>query len=136
MFERATFPGGGIGDDPIDFSPFVTFREVFGDRHSIFTDKEKTVAVLVRLHFIAGAYPASQLGFGLFVFIEVAGAQGLAEFLDVHRQALDHRFGDGWIGVHGGAALLSETFHELHDFIETLLLRFSHGNTPLVRGCN
>jgi hypothetical protein len=38
--------------------------------------------------------------------------------------------------VHGGAAFLGKTFHKVHDFLETLLLGFSHGHTPLIKDCH
>jgi hypothetical protein len=127
VFECAAFPRRRIGDDAVNLAPFVAFGKVFGDRHPVFSDKEQAVAVFVDLHFVAGADPAPQLGFGLFVLVEIAGAQRLAEFIDMHGQTFDDRLGHGGVGMHSGPALLGETFHELYNFLKTLLFWFSHG---------
>ena len=50
---------GGVGNHSVDFSAFVTFGEIFGDRHAIFADEEEAVAVFVDLHFVAGTDPAA-----------------------------------------------------------------------------
>ena len=39
MSEGAAFIGGRVGDDPVDFTAFVAFREIFRDRQAVFTHK-------------------------------------------------------------------------------------------------
>jgi nitric oxide reductase NorD protein len=132
VFERPTLVRGRIGDHPIDFTTFMAFGQVLRNRHAIFANKQQTVAIFVDLHFVARADPSPEFGFGLFVFVEITGAERLAEFIDVHGQSFDDRIRDGCIRMHRRSTFLGKTLYELHDLLEAFLRRFSHGYAPTV----
>src|SRR6185437_1801316 len=85
VFEGAAFVGGRIGDQTIHFSTFVAIRQIFRNRHPIFPNKKETMTVFVDLHFVAGADPPSELGFGFFVLVKIARAEWFPEFVDMGR---------------------------------------------------
>lgn len=110
----------------------MVLREILGDGHAIFPHEQQAVAILVNLHLIAGADPTPEFGFCLFIRIEVAGAQGLAEFIHVGGEPLDDRLGDRGIRMKGGPALLSESFHKPPHSCQGRLIRFGHGASSWV----
>jgi hypothetical protein len=63
----------------------MAVRQIFRNRHSIFTDKKETMTVFVDLHFVACADPPAELGFGFFVLIKVTRAERFPEFVDMRR---------------------------------------------------
>src|SRR5690349_20478226 len=108
----------------------MAIRQIFRNRHPIFSNKQKTVTVFVDLHFIAGANPSSELGFGFFVLVEVARAERFPEFVDMGSQSLDHCLRDSRIGMHRGSAFFGKTLYELPNLIEAFLRRFGHRFSP------
>src|SRR5439155_11544878 len=103
--ERAALLGGRIGHEAVAFAALVVLRQVFGDRQAIFAYEEKTVAVLVDLHLVAGADPAPLLGLGLLVRVEVAGTERPSQLVHVYREAVDDDLRHFRIGVEHRPAL-------------------------------
>ena len=126
MAERPAFFRRRIRDDAVTLTAFMIFRQVLGNRHAVLPDEEQAMAIFIDLHLVAGAHPASQLGFGLLVRIKVARAEGFAQFVHVGGKAQHDRISDGLIRVHGRAAFLGEAFHILPHFFEALFARFTH----------
>lgn len=131
VLQRAAFGGSGVGDEAVDLTPFVIFRQVLRDRHALLVYEQEAVAVFVDLHFVAGADPAPELRLGLLVLVEVARTERLAELIHMGRQALDHGLRDGRGRMKGRPALLRETLCELPHLVETGLGWFRHGRWPL-----
>lgn len=48
------------------------------------------MAILVDLHFVAGAHPAAELRFRLLILIKIAGAQRLAQLVDMSGKPKHH----------------------------------------------
>lgn len=126
MPQRSAFLRGRIGDEAVTLTAFVIVRQILRDGHAVLADKQEAMAVFVDLHLVARTHPAPQLGLSLLVRIKVAWTQGFAQFIDVSRQAEYHRIGDGWIRVHGRAALLGKALHILPHFVEAFFARLSH----------
>ncbi len=78
------------------------------------------MTVFVDLHFVAGADPSAEFGFGRLVFVKVARAERLSQFVHMHGESLHHRFGDGAIRMHRSAALLSKAFDVFSHFLQVL----------------
>src|SRR5262249_50444739 len=84
-----------VPHEAIGLPTLVILGQVLGDRQALLVHEQEAVAVLVLLHLVTRADPAAQLGFFLRIRVEVAGAQGLADLLDVDGEALDHGLRDG-----------------------------------------
>ena len=87
MPERAASLRCRIGDEAVTLTALMVLGQILGDRHAVLTDEEQAMAIFIDLHFVAGAHPPSQLGFGLLVRVKVARAQGLAQLVDVSGEA-------------------------------------------------
>ena len=133
MFQSSPFLRSRVRDDAIHLPSFVAFREIFRDRQAIFPDKQQAVAVLVDLHFIASAHPATEFGFGVLILVEVARAEGLAQLVHVHGEAFDYGFSDGGSGMHGRSTLFRKSLYILPHFVEILLTGLSHWFSVSVR---
>jgi len=83
VFERPAFVRCRIAYKAIDLPAFMAVRQILCNRHPVFTNEEQAVAVLVDLHFVAGADPPPELGFGFFVLVKVARAERFPEFIDM-----------------------------------------------------
>src|SRR5574341_1141447 len=59
MAEGSALLGGRIGDDAVALAAFVAFRQVLRDGQPILPNEQQAVAVLVDLHLVAGADPAT-----------------------------------------------------------------------------
>src|SRR5262249_9106761 len=81
------------------------------------------VAVLPLLHLVARADPAAELGLGLRVRIEVAGAERSPDLLDVAREALDHGLGHRDVRVEERPGLLRVLPRVRPHLVEVRLLR-------------
>jgi hypothetical protein len=77
----------------------------------------------------------AEFGLCVFILVEIAGAKGFAQLVDVHREAVDHGFGDGGHGMHRSSALFRKALHKLPHFFETLLRGLGHGNSFGKRHC-
>src|SRR5687767_5629283 len=64
---RAALVGVRVADDPVGLAALVILGQVLGDREAFLVHEEQAVAVLVLLHLVAGADPATELGFFLGV---------------------------------------------------------------------
>src|SRR5262245_4533677 len=106
LAHRPPLVGNGVAHDAVCLTPFVVFRQVLGDGHALGRDEEQAVAVLVLLHLVAGADPASILRLGGRIRVEVAGTEGLSHLLDVTGESRHDRLGDGAVRVERGAGLL------------------------------
>lgn len=75
MSEGPAFDRGRIGDHAVDFSSFMTFRQILRNWQAILTHKQETVAVLIYLHLVTGTDPATKFGLSLFVWVTIAGTE-------------------------------------------------------------
>src|SRR5207248_1427669 len=81
-------------DDAVDFASFVPFRQVLCDRKTFRITEKHSMAVFVLLHLVAGADPRAAGRFFRLVLVEVAGAQRLADLVDVLGEADDEKLRD------------------------------------------
>src|SRR5207248_5778772 len=107
-------------DDAIDFASFVPFRQVLCDRKTFRITEEHSMAVLVLLHLVAGADPRALLRLFRLVLVEVAGAQRLADLVDVLGEADDEKLRDLALWMQVRAALLGEALDELPHLLDVL----------------
>src|SRR5262249_61935349 len=75
LAHRPPLVGNRVAHDSIRLTPLVVLGQVFGDGHALGCHEEQAVAVLVLLHFVAGADPAPLLRLGSRVRVEVAGTE-------------------------------------------------------------
>ena len=92
--ERAALIGVRVFDQAVDLAAFVVFWQVLGNRKTFRIAEEQSMAVLVLLHLLAGADPGAGLRLLGLVLVEVAGAQRLADLVDVLGEADDEELGD------------------------------------------
>jgi hypothetical protein len=76
---------GRILDDAVDLATFVVLRKVFCDWQAVIADEQQAVAVLIRLHFITGADPASVFGLLSLIGIEIAWTERFPELVLMQR---------------------------------------------------
>ena len=81
------------------------------------------MAVLVDLHVVAGADPRAVLHLRLLIRVETAGAERLAEGVQVLGQTLDDRVSNGVVWMGRRARLLGKAFDEPIDADKGLFTR-------------
>src|SRR3989304_5625229 len=107
--EGAALARHRVHHEAIDLAALVVGRQVLGDGQAVLVHEQQAVAVLVLLHFLAGADPdAGRPDFLRLVRVEVAGAERPAELVDVLGEADGEELGDLGMGVQKAAALLGE----------------------------
>jgi hypothetical protein len=65
--KSSAFLRSRIGDEAVTLTALMILGKIFRDGHAVLADKQEAMAIFVDLHFVAGAHPAPQLGFSLFV---------------------------------------------------------------------
>jgi hypothetical protein len=85
MPQRPPFVRCRVLDEPVDLATFMILREVLRDGKAILTDEQEAVAVLIGLHLIAGADPASFFGLLGLIGIEIAWTEGFPKLVLMQR---------------------------------------------------
>jgi hypothetical protein len=118
--EGAALVGIWVLAETVGFAALVVLWQVFGDGKTFLVAEEQSVAVFPALHFLAGTDPEFLVEFLLLVLEEHAGAERLADFLDVLGEADHEELGDFGLRVKEAAALVREFANELAHLLDVL----------------
>tara|TARA_B100000609_G_scaffold196617_1_gene192320 strand:- start:4065 stop:4553 length:489 start_codon:yes stop_codon:yes gene_type:complete len=118
VFGFATLIRSGIFDDTVGCETFVTFWEIFGDRHTFFVYEEQAVTIFVDFHVFTGADPGAVFDLFLFVGVEATRAQWATDLIDVGCEAFHDALGDTIYRVKGCTCFLCVFLGKLPHLLE------------------
>lgn len=122
MAKRASFVRRGVFDLPIHPQPFMSFRQIFGDRRTAFITEQESMTILPDLEFPTRTGPLT--GFGSFRFTlweKLARAHRATNFFNIPCQTFNENICDAGVWISERTAFFTKFIDKILHLIERFL---------------